>query len=191
MTAGSPRAEEDMQRAFGLALALIALHTGAGAAEPSWLHVQVVEGKPDGAKVNVNLPLSLVDVALEAVQDKDLRGGRIRLGRGREDLDLGRLRRMWVELKKAGDTEFVSVEEKDESVRVERKGERVFVRVTDKRSGRDKVRVDVPTSVVDALFSGEGDELNLRAAIAELTRTTNGEFIHVDDGDAKVRIWID
>lgn len=156
---------------------------------PSWLHVQVTEGGAKDAKVSVNLPLSLVDVALDVANDEHLQGGRIKLEHS--DMSVADLRRLWAELKKAGDTEFVAVEEKDESVRVERKGDRVMVRVADKQAGTEKVRVDVPMGVVDALLSGEGDSLNLRAALVELKRTANGEFIHVNDGDSRVRVWID
>lgn len=161
-----------------------------GAAEaPAWLHVQVTEGGAKAAKVSVNLPLSLVDVAFDIAKDQHLQGGRIKLEHS--DMKLADLRRVWAELKNAGDTEFVTVEEKDESVRIERKGERVLVRVSDKKGGGEKVRVDVPTGVVDALLSGEGDSLNLRSALDELKRTAGGEFIHVNDGDSHVRVWID
>jgi hypothetical protein len=164
--------------------------TGAlQAAEPSWLHVQVTESGAKESKVSVNLPLALLDVAFDMAPDEAIKGGRVKLGTG--DVKLADLRRMWVELKKAGDTEFVTVEEKDESVRVERKGARVQVRVADRKTGVVKVSVDVPMSVVDALLQGEGDSLDLRAALAELKRTSSGEFINVNDGDSRVRVWID
>lgn len=163
-----------------------ALHAGA---EPSWLHVQVTEGGAKNAKVSVNLPLALLDVALDMAKSEHIQGGRVKFEHG--DVQLSELRRMWAELKKAGDAEFVSIEEKDSSVRVERKGSRVLVRVADKPAGGEKVRVDVPMAVVDALLSGEGDGLDLRSALDELKRTASGEFINVNDGDSRVRIWID
>lgn len=163
------------------------------AAEPTWLHVQVHDGsgKEKESRVSVNLPLSLLDVALSSVKSERLSGGHIRIGKDNKNVDVQDLRRMWSELAKAGDTEFVTVEEKDESVRVERKGARVLIRVTDKRSAKDKVKVDVPTSVVDALLSGTGDDLDLQAALRELRRSASQDFIHVDDGDSRVRIWMD
>ncbi len=159
------------------------------AAEPAWLHVQVTETGAKDSKVSVNLPLSLLDIAFDMAPDESIKGGRVKLGQG--GVDLADLRRMWTELKKAGDTEFVTVEEKDESVRVERKGTRVQVRVTDRKSGTPKVSVDVPMGVVDALLQGEGDSLDLRSALAELKRTASGDFINVNDGDSRVRVWID
>ena len=44
--------------------------------------------------------------------------------------------------------------------------------------------------MVDALFSGEGQELNLKEAISEL-KSLRGDIVRVDDGETKVRIWID
>jgi poly(3-hydroxybutyrate) depolymerase len=160
-----------------------------GAAEPSWLHVQVTETGAKESKVSVNLPLSLLDVAFDMVPDERIKGGRVQLGKG--EVKLADMRRMWAELKKAGDTEFVTVEEKDETVRIERKGARVQVRVTDKKTNTSKVNVDVPMSVVDALLQGDEDSLDLRGALAELKRTTSGEFINVNDDNSRVRVWID
>ncbi len=45
-------------------------------------------------------------------------------------------------------------------------------------------------SVVDALFSGEGQDLNLKDAISEL-KSLRGDIVRVDDGGTNVRIWID
>ncbi len=165
------------------------LTSTVSAAEPSWLHVQVTETGAKESKVSVNLPLALLDIAFDMAPDEHIKGGRVKIGQG--DVDLADLRRMWAELKKAGDMEFVTVEEKDESVRVERKGARVQVRVSDKRSGTQKVAVDVPMSVVDALLTGEGDSLDLRAALSELKRTASGEFINVNDEHSRVRVWLD
>ncbi len=166
------------------------LLTGALAAEaPSWLHVQVTETGKKESKVSVNLPLAMLDIAFDMAPDEQIKGGRVKLGTG--EVKLADLRRMWAELKKAGDTEFVTVEEKDETVRVERKGSRVLVRVSDKAAATPKVVVDVPMGVVDALLSGEGESLDLKAALGELKRTASGDVINVNDGDSRVRVWID
>ena len=44
--------------------------------------------------------------------------------------------------------------------------------------------------VVDALFSGQGGELNIRAGFAELQKR-RGDIVRVDDNGKSVRIWID
>jgi hypothetical protein len=96
---------------------------------------------------------------------------------------------MWNELRSAPDSELVTIQEKDETISVRRQGDQFLVDVDD-RNNKDTVRVQLPVAVVDALFSGEGQELNLRDAIEEL-KSLRGEIVRVDDGESKVRIWID
>jgi hypothetical protein len=96
---------------------------------------------------------------------------------------------MWKELRASGDAEIVSVEEKTQTVKIARAGDKIHVRVDD--PSRDQaVNVEVPVTAVDALFSGEGEDLNLRAALEELQKL-RGEVVKVDDKNSKVRIWID
>jgi hypothetical protein len=45
--------------------------------------------------------------------------------------------------------------------------------------------------VVSALLSGEGEEVNLDAALDELSRHGQGEILTVHSEDETVRIWID
>jgi hypothetical protein len=46
--------------------------------------------------------------------------------------------------------------------------------------------------VVDALLSGEGEQINIRAALDEMIRSaTDGEIVFIEDGDTTVRIWIE
>jgi hypothetical protein len=93
-------------------------------------------------------------------------------------------------LRAAGNAEFVTVEEKDQRVRVARQGSQILINVDDLSGKQSKVRIDVPMDVVDALLEGEGSQLNLEAAIKRL-QTKRGELIQVQDGDTHVRIWID
>ena len=97
---------------------------------------------------------------------------------------------MWRELKSAGDAEFVTVEGKDENVKIYRKGDRVFVDVDD-HSEDQTVRIEMPVTVVDALLGGEDDRLDLRAAVAQLKDLGTGDIVRVEGGDEHVRIWID
>jgi hypothetical protein len=159
--------------------------TGRGA----WVHVRVEEGA-NQSKVSVNLPVSVVDAALQAAPETIASGGHIRLGHhGHDDLSVADLRKAWEELKKSGDAEFVTVEEADQTVRVSRSGDLVLVHV-DKPSDRNEVRVEVPVDVVDALLSGQGDELNVRAAFTQLQKR-RGDIVRVRDDKSTVRIWID
>ena len=162
------------------------------AASPSggtaWLHVRVEELK-QRSRVHVNLPLPAVEAALKAAPDLIASEGRIHLGGHGRHLDVDDFRQVWKELKTVGDAEIVSVEDGDDRVNVSKKGDLLLIRVQE-GGDRETVHVDVPSALVDALFSGPGDELNVRAAIAEL-RKLRGDVVRVNDRSSTVRIWID
>jgi hypothetical protein len=177
----------------GLSVLLVAApgHTQPKASSGAWLHVRVDEPSKKG-KVTVNLPVSVVTAALQVAPEKLIADGHIKLGhfgRGDRNLSVADLRRAWAELKTSGDAEFATVEDEDETVRIARAGGLVLIHV-DKPSGREEVRVEVPVEVVDALFSGQGEELNLKAALSELQKR-RGDIVRVKDDDSSVRIWID
>lgn len=187
-----------MKRLLAAALIVVGAGVSAGssvrAASPdsgrtAWLHVRVEEpGK--GSRVHVNLPLPVVEIALQAAPEKIESEGRFHFGRrGRGDMEVADLRRAWKELKAAGDTDIVNVEDEDGTVTVARRGETVQVRV--KHEGeREQVAVDLPVAVVDALFATDSDELNIRGALNEL-RKMRGQIVSVHDHDSRVRVWID
>jgi hypothetical protein len=178
-----------------VAVAASALAGTAPAASPSagaaWLHVRVEEPRQGsrGSRVHVNLPMTAVEAALQVVPETIASDGRFHLGCHGHGMKVEEFRRLWNELKGVGDTELVSVDEDDEHVSVSRKGDLLQIRVREDGE-RETVFVDVPASVVDALFSGPGQELNVRAAVAEL-RTRRGDVVRVNDRNSTVRIWID
>ena len=153
-----------------------------------WIHIEVMEAGQKEAKVKVNLPISLARTALRMAPDDVMDDGHLRINHN--DLSVNDLRDMWKEVRKAGDAEFVTVQEKDSTVKISRKGEKLFVNVDD-HTNQDQVRVEVPVSLVDALLAGNGDTLNVDAAVAELERMGPGEVCHVVDGEDSVRIWIE
>lgn len=180
-------------RTLGLAgvsaLMLAAPVRSEAPASRAWIHVRVEEPSRQ-SKVSVNLPISVVDAALQAAPEKIMSNGHIHLGRvGRHDLSVSDLRKAWNEMKATGDAEFATVEEDDQTVRVARAGNLMLIHV-DKPSGKESVRVEVPIEVVDALFSGQGEELNFRAGFAELQKR-RGDIVRVKDDHSTVRIWID
>ena len=170
--------------ALGLALAAPARAQGSGA----WLHVRVEEPSRQ-SKVAVNLPLSVVEVALQAAPDKVLSHGHLKMGQEGHGLEIADLRKMWNELKTTGDAELVNVEQKDQKVRIARAGELVVIHV-DETAGPKSVRIEVPADVIDALLAGEGDELNVKAALGRL-QNRRGDIVKVSEKDQSVRIWID
>lgn len=172
----------------------------------AWLHVRVEEGQ-QASKVSVNLPLSVVEVALKAAPGIIEEHGKVNFGK-HHGMKLADVRKLWAQLEAVGDAEFVTVESEGENVRVQRKGDLLQVFVDKKDAGKSKeakpaekapgkpshageeVRVEVPVSLVAALLSGEGDEVNLEAAIGELKKR-RGDIVRVRERDNNVRIWID
>jgi hypothetical protein len=197
---------------FGL-LAVLALLPAADAlAQTSavWLHVRVEEMlKP--SKVTVNLPLTVVEAALEAAPELIEKHGKMHMG-GQDGMKLADLRRVWKQLAAAGDADFVTVDSEQEDVRIRRKGDVVQIFVNEKAGTaapveaeaskpakaeaakparhHGEVRIELPVDVVDALLSGEGEEVNVQAAVAQLQKR-RGDIVRVNDRDSKVRIWID
>jgi autotransporter translocation and assembly factor TamB len=153
-----------------------------------WVHIRVIEAGTEGERVEINLPLTLVDIALDMAPKDVILNGRLELDSS--DFSVDEMRRLWRQLRSAGDAEFVTVEKKDERVRVARKGNRLLVNVTDLPAATEQVKIEVPLPLVDALFAGTGPTLEIRGALAELKRM-RGEILSVEDGEDTVRIWID
>ena len=173
--------------AVAAAILLMAGPVRAQGATP-WIHIQVEEPQTP-SKVHVNLPLSVVQVALEAAPEKVISKGKIQIPDSHHDLSVADMRRMWKELDAAGDAQLVSVEDEDETVHVSREGSLFKVRVEGKAK-KENVHIELPVAVVDALFSSEGDDLNVAAALEEL-QSLRGDIVRVGDEDSTVRIWID
>ncbi len=187
-------------------LALAAATTAAAQTGTAWLHVRVEEAK-EASKVSVNLPMTVVEAILKASPEMIEKHGKVHFGE-EHGLKMADIRKAWKALAQVGDAEFVTVESEDENVRVARKGDivQVFVDAKPKavkegaakegaakeaRHGQpEEVRVEVPVSLVDAFLSGEGEEGNFDAAIAELQKR-RGDIVRVKDDDSNVRIWID
>jgi hypothetical protein len=171
------------------AAALIALFAAAGtaAADDLWLHVAVDEG-PEGARVRVNLPLAMAETALGMIPEEELRGGKIRFDDS--DITLAELRQLWRELEDSPDATFVEVEEGDQRVMVSKSGGYLLVKAIEGEQDQH-VDVRIPAAVVDALLSGEGEELDVAAAVHALATHGTGELVTVTDKETQVRVWVD
>lgn len=177
--------------AFAMTTARPAHAAQAERAENSdlWLHVKVNDAK-DGGKVSVNLPIAVVRGALAMVPDEARHHGRVRMGD--DDMSVPQLRRMWAAVQNSPDATFVTVDDKDSKVRVAKRGGYMVVRADDSgNSKHSRVDVKIPATVVEALLSGSGDELNVTAAIEALARHGSGELVTVDGDDDTVRVWVD
>ena len=178
-----------MKRSILLALAIVVLVVGVGEAAPDsslWLHVRVDEN--EGTKVNINLPINLVPkmISFGPVSDH-FEDGKIRLDD--KEISVAELREIWQEIKDSPDMTFVTVEEVDETVKVWKESGDLRVEVR----GRDNETVDVRVhvSVVDALLSGQEDDLDIGAAVSALAEAGAGELVTVAQADQTVRVWVD
>jgi hypothetical protein len=180
-----------------LALSVLPAAPAAAQTGTAWLHVRVEEAK-EASKVSVNLPMTVVEAVLKASPDIIEKHGKIHFGE-EHGLKMADIRKAWKALAEAGDAELVTVESEDENVKVMRKGDLVQVFVDNKAKpgkdgkpvkGGEEVRVEVPVSLVDAFLSGEGEEGNIEAAVAELQKR-RGDIVRVKDDDSNVRVWID
>jgi len=170
----------------GLILALL-VTTGLASASDRWLHVRVQEDGPDGERVSVNIPLQLVEAILPTIQTDELSDGKIHMDEAElEGIDL---REVLKAFQDAPDADFVTVQGKGESVRVAK--EKGFLVVHADEEDGEKVRVTMPLAVVDAMLSGDSDELDLIAALDALASYDGGDLVTVESEDSHVRIWID
>lgn len=174
--------------------ALLILSAGAVQAQPadeestdgSWIHVRVDES--EGEQVKIDLPMAMIDVALDMGEARGVGADDLRIGPD-SDVSVRDLRRLWRELRDAPDGDFVDVRDGQEHVRIYKRDDRVHVDVEE--DGRQTVRVELPATVVDALLSGDGDRLDLKAAARELARAGDRDVVRIDDRGTRIRIWVD
>ena len=168
------------------ALALAGAGVLAAAENDLWLHVKVEED--NDTKVTVNLPLSVVSKALPMLPEEHFKAGRMHLDE--MDMSISEMRDLWREVQAAPDATFVTVEDDDEKVSVWKEGGYLMVSVIESDGG-ENVEVRVPARVVDALLSGEGDELDLVGAMEALVDEGEGQLVQVTGDNESVRVWVD
>jgi hypothetical protein len=76
-------------------------------------------------------------------------------------------------------------------VRVAKAGGYLLVKVQEGKGKSEKVDIKIPFSVVEALLSGEQDELDVLAAVRALSAHGDTELVTVTDKSETVRIWVD
>ncbi len=168
-----------------ITLTLFCLCLPAAAAD-RWFHVHVED---DGETVNVNVPLSVAEGVLPAIDIDELNGGKLQI----DDLDLDGfdLQQMLAALRDAPDANFVTVKSDDESVRVAKEGGFLTVAVEEHGRSGDSVNVRLPMKVVEALVGDRPGELDLQAGLAALADYDGEDLVTVSSRDGNVRVWID
>lgn len=160
----------------------------AAAPPEHYLHVKV-DGVNTKELVRVNIPLSLAEKIIPAINHGQLHDGKIQIGDFQcNGIDLPTILNA---VKSAPDGEFVTVEEPDTDVHVAKQDGQLIVHVTNK-GDHQKVNVTIPWEVAQALASATNQhQLNIEAAIQALDRAGDTTLVTVADNDETVRVWID
>lgn len=172
-----------------LLLALVLTATAVWAVTPErYLHVRVTNPSTHEL-VRVNLPLSLAEKVIPAINEGELRDGKVQIGDFKADNV--NIKMILDAVKTAPDGEFVTVEEKDNNVRVAKEHGQLVVHVIDKQ-GKENVDVTIPWEVAQALTANtDKDQINVEAAIKALESIGDMTLVTVTGHDENVRIWID
>jgi hypothetical protein len=154
-----------------------------------YLHVKVEDSK-DGESVNVNLPLSIAEKMLPSINKGNLHNGTVTIGSA--DMNGIDFKGLMEAIRTAPDNEFVTIKQKDQDVRVAKSNGNLIVHVRSSEGEKQNVDITIPLKVVDALFSNAKDnELNIVAALHQLSDAGDALLITVQDTTQHVRIWVD
>jgi len=171
-----------------LCLVLVSTVALAGSGT-KWLHIKVDEKGDDAEIVRVNLPMDLVAKILPLIEEESFNKGKVTFdGHELQQVDI---RGILTAVKDAEDGEYVTVEGPDENVRVAKEGNRLFIKVTEDGDEPEYVNVEIRMEVVEALLSGNDDELDVLSAVQALGKYGDQELVSVDADDATIRIWVD
>jgi hypothetical protein len=156
-------------------------------AQERWFHVQVVdEGSEE--RVNVNVPLSLIEAAIRMIP-KEIED-EVEMELNDVDIAIEDLRAFWQEVRQTEDAVFVTVESPDEKVRVAKEGNFLIARTVESTEDGAEVDVRFPFEVLNAMFADE-NRVDLIAAVRALAEYGDGDMVSVRDGDEHVRVWVD
>jgi hypothetical protein len=166
------------------------------ASRDRWLHVRVENPDSKDELVRVNIPLDLAEKILPTIDKDNFHNGHVKIDHF--DCNGVDFPALLSAVRDAKDGEFVTVQSKEQDVRVAKQGNYVLVHVVDKeKSSKDKdakpsrVEVRIPMKVVDALFSGKKDEVDLVAGLHALALQGDTELVSVKDHEQTVRVWLD
>jgi hypothetical protein len=161
------------------------------AKQDRWLHIRVDNPDSKEETVRVNVPLELAEKVLPSINRDRLQSGKVKI----DEIDCHGvdLRALLDAVRTSKDGEFVTVQNKDSDVRVAKQNNYFLVHVVDRKhaSKKSQVEVKIPMKVVDALFSGGKDELDLVAGLRALSAQGDTELVSVKDEENTVRIWLD
>lgn len=164
--------------------------TNSETTKDRWLHVRVICEDAKGETVRVNVPLELAEKVLPAVNHDRLHNGKIKIDR--EEMNDVDLRAIMDAIRNTKDGEFVTVQSRENDVRVAKENNHLIIHVVDKGGAKkSQVEIKVPMKVIDALFSAGKDELDLVAALHALGAQGDTELVSVKDSENTVKVWLD
>ena len=169
---------------------MLAAATAFGQTAEKWIHIRVIGHTERAESVRVNVPVSVAEQVLPAIDANRLHHGVVTIDNKKlQGVDV---KALLDAVRNAPDNEFVSVKSKDEDVHVSKSGAYFLVKVRDNKGEKaENVDVKVPIAVVNALLSSGNDQLNVLAALQTLKTFGDTELVSVNDGEQSVRIWID
>ena len=164
------------------------------ASRDRWLHVRVENPDSKDEIVRVNIPLELAEKILPTIDKDKFHNGHVKIDHF--DCNGVDFQALMSAVRDAKDGEFVTVQSKEQDVRVAKQGNYFLVHVIEKERFKDKdakrqVEVKIPMKVVDALFSGKKDEVDLVAGLHALALQGDTELVSVKDHEQTVRVWLD
>src|SRR5947209_7983083 len=163
------------------------LATSATLPTTRYVHVRV-SNPATHELVRVNVPLSLAEKVIPAINHGQLRDGKVRIANF--TADNVNVRAILDALKTAPEGEFVTVQDTGDDVRVAKEHGQVVVHVIDKDS-KERVDVTVPWEVVQALISDTSEnQLNIEAAVKALESLGDTTLVRVTGQDDNVRVWV-
>jgi ribonuclease HI len=177
-----------IKKALPLLAVLLAGAVVWAASPERYLHVRVINPTTHES-VRVNVPLSLAEKIIPAINNGDLRNGKVHIGE--LSADNVNLRAILEALKTAPEGEFVTVQQNDSDVHVAKEHGQMVVHVYDKGS-KQKVDVTIPWDVAQALVADTTEnQLNVEAGIKALEAAGDVTLVSVVGGDESIRVWID
>jgi len=180
--------------AVGSLLAAPASKSTSKSSSDKWLHVRVEDGTgEDVERVHVNVPLSLAEAVIPAINVENFRNGKVHVDMdgGANHLQDVDFRKILTALRDTKDGNFVTVEGSKDNVQVAKQGGYLVAKIREGKEGGTRVDAKIPFQVVEALLSGNDNELNIVAAVRALGEHGDGVLVTVDDEKSKVRIWVD
>lgn len=167
---------------------LLAATLALAAPATRYLHVRVTNPTTHEL-VRVNVPLTLAEKVIPAINHGELRDGKIHIGSmNANNVDVHAILDA---LKTAPEGEFVTVQNTGDDVRVAKEHGQVVVHVIDKNS-KENVDITVPWDVVQALISDTTEnQLNVEAAVKALENVGDTTLVRVSGSDENVRVWVD